>query len=404
MFSITENPDNDYKLAVFQPIVYKGDITTDQYPSGGSFIDQFVNITGVNEDGNCICEFVNSQTPTISDMIYLIDGIYKGKHKIYRVNGSTNFHILTKFTATETNSSVHYICADINNTSDLRGKCRIQKYVTGSPVTLIDLYPFINENSNTWEIDISGYLKKLFANTPILSDDIPNPSSTHNFTFNIEDFTQTSTLLFASKTHAEMYSKLNASSSASALIKPFANKIILFQKYQNVVPFNIPDGVYEMFIYPNNDSLTNYITLLNENFTFNNDDFEICSLCVPEALPIHFINKFGAFQTYVPIGNYSFGKTFIDPKDIVNSKAAKQIADSGMIYKACTIEMQNLNKSHIEVLEELIESPIAFIWDGTTVQECIIEKKDFEFYKTVNEYHVAKISLIFSEKINVQTR
>lgn len=406
MFNITQSPNSDYKLAVFQPIIFKADIVTDQYPFGGGFLNQDISIVGANEDGNCICTWASPVSYIVGDCIYLLSGIYKGKHKIYRVNGTADFHILTKYIANSSNIGVHYIASDTSGPTLLEGQFRISKYVSGSPVKLIDLIPTINETDNTIELNVAGYGKTCFQNSlPILSDDLPNLSSIKDISITTGGFSFIYPLLYAAKPHAEIFAKQNSDTSFDELIIPMvSSKVILFQKYNNKVPFNTTDGIYELTISPNSGTLTDYINSFVGFFIYDPEYFEICTLCASEALVIHFLNKYGAFQTYVPIGNYSFGKTFIDPKDITDYQGSKLTADSGMIYKTCTIEMTNLNKFHIEVLEELIESPIAKIWNGEDVQECMIEKKDFEFYKTVNEYHNAKLSLIFSQKINVQTR
>lgn len=406
MFNITETPNSDYKLAVFQPIVIKADIITDQYPFGGGFLNQNISIVGANEDGNCICTWAEAVNYIVGDSIYLLSGIYKGKHKIYRVNGSINFHILTKYITNSSYIGVHYIASDTTGSSLLEGQFRISKFVSGTPVKLIDLIPTINESDNTIELNVAGYLKTCFQNAlPILSDDSPNLSSIIDISIVTGSYSLTYPLIYAAKPHIEIFEKQNSDANFDELIIPMvSSKIILFQKYNNKVPFNTPEGIYELTVSPNSGTLNDYIDSFVGFFNYYPEYFEICTLCASEALVIHFLNKYGAYQTYVPIGNYSFGKTFIDPKDITDYQGSKLTADSGMIYKTCTIEMTNLNKFHIEVLEELIESPIAKILNGEDVQECTIEKKDFEFYKTVNEYHNAKLSLIFSQKINVQTR
>jgi len=404
MFLVTSNPDNSYKLGVFQPIVFTADIITDKYTSGGLLFNQFIYVIGENEDGNCICTWASAVTYFVDDCIYLMSGIYKGKHKIYRVNGTSNFHILTKYIGGASDIGVHYIKSDISGLTLGPGQVGISKFTT-SFQKLIYVTPTINESNNTVIFDASGYLKTIFQSLPIITDEQPNPSSIRQCSITFDDTSFFFDLLYAAKPHSEIFSKINTGTSFDELIIPMvSNKVILFQNYNNIIPFNTIDGIIELIISPFAGSVIDYINYFSIFFTYDSTYFEICNLCANEAFAIHFLNKYGAYQTYVPIGNYSFGKTFIDPKDITDYQGSKLIADSGMIYKTCTIEMVNLNKSHIDILEELVESPITKIWDGANVQECIIEKKDFEFYKTQNEYHNAKITVIFSEKINVQTR
>ena len=148
MFTLTSAPTAASKLPIFEPIMVNLDVITDKYNSSGTLFNQFISIVGADENGNCICEWTGFDPDyTIGNCVYFLSGAYVGQHKIYRINGTSNFHILTKFVSTDSSIGVHYIQFE-KGTSVLRGQ--LQVGTAFSPVKKIIMIPVIKSGKQSF--------------------------------------------------------------------------------------------------------------------------------------------------------------------------------------------------------------------------------------------------------------
>lgn len=401
MFTITTNPSNT-KYSLFRPIEFAGTLTTDKVVVGMSTINVRIEVTAANADGNVIAFLgTNVYDIQVGDLIYIMAGAYKGFHKVYfkDFSGMVPYvHLLTPFVGTETAKDLHNVTRNLLK-------------VTGSS-EIANIRPEINTADNSFRVNVAPYFQ---AESYLLepAPDSDNPvrtvdasveayyaalSASVSFEFQV---------VYSAAQNADLQDKEEA---ALDFTKPLASNIILWNNYTNFTPWLKAGGVYE-FIFPPQGNADIASWFADRGVYVNSiGSFANCDLCAtaPEiALNLVFLNKFGGFQNYVCLGETTIGRSIENASEFVTSYPyTRRIGNPGDIYKTYEIALVNIDNTHRDIVVELIESPVAFIYDESNevLIECIVEKKSYQIYSTSEETYNIRFNVVVAEKILVQTR
>lgn len=401
MFTITESP-SDAKYSLFRPIEFAGTLTTDTVVVGMSTVNVRIEITAANGDGNCIGLLgSNVYDIEVGDLIYIMEGAYQGFHKVYFKDFSgfvPYVHLLTPFVASETAKNLHNVTRNLLK-------------ITGSS-EIANIRPEINTEDNSFRVNVTPYYQlETFLLEPAPDSDNPvrtvdasvqayyaavSASSAYNFQ-----------VVYSSVSHVALQDKEEAGLDFT---KPLASNIILWNNYTNFTTWLKAGGVVE-FIFPpqGNADIASWFAD-REVYVNSIGTFSSCDLCAtaPEiALNLVFMNKFGGFQNYICLGEVTLGRSIENVGEYITSyPITRRIGNPGDIYKTYEIALINIDNTHRDIVVELIESPIAFIYDEVAEQliECIVEKKSYQIYSTAEETYNIRFNVIVSEKILVQSR